>query len=762
MALLNAYDPCPCGSGQKYKWCCFQAATFIDRILRYRSNDQHDACAKVTEEGLAKFPDNAYLLIQQAVSLVNRGASPDAMLDRLLTIQPNHPYGLGLRLITRYLRSVEHPEHLLDDIGVALRTLTAENCDAYAPFLSRFCDSSNNPVEEVSCLKLIRIAMKKWEPNSEVHIKFLKQLHQLLVEFSPTPWIQHDHTLLEPGEDLSAAERGRFLQAIADAQDANFRAAASVFDEIAESHPSAEVYWNAALVKFWMMDVRGGATALARCMERLEPESEAAVDAEALLRSINYLGEEYFIEHVFLSWPIRDRSRLIAILDGDRSFVKIDGSVEEKNQKLKDLIKQFQSPDDAGDRDEVDERDLKTAYVWFDRPVNDLDSFAKSSRADAPTLYSLVFVDRDKVGLRTIDDERLVSEIDRFREIAGSAIAPAQPRTTTISKIGLILTSEYFFTLIRLLTRENEPLNRWNWAVEKYIAAAWAPLVLEKIVGRRPKSLADLDPRSRRVLRAMFCILEQSFQFLNVDWDLIRDDAGVPREPAIDPAALDKDSIESIPIYKLIRVDVKGLDDEALIAFEWKAQRFAAMISIRRAVEEIFRREGPNFPAELKAGHATLMSRIQLSFGTREDLDAFFDRCDSVHYEDPDDERYFRNCVEILRISVAIRENRLATAMPDLLAMMDRIGDSRRTSAFLLDEMIQLGLMRLVRNPKTQEIELDPTRLMEVAAPYAPLVAESSVGIDVAAGRKTIWTPGSDDVATGERKAIWTPGSSLR
>lgn len=762
MAQLNAYDPCPCGSGQKYKWCCFKAATFIDRILRLKSKDQNDSWAKAIEEGLAKFPDNAYLLVQQAVSLISRESDPEEAINRLLTIQPNNPYGLTLRLSTRYERSVEHPELLLDDIGAAIRTLTAETCDPFAPFLSKFCNSSRTNVERFSYLKLMRIAIKKWEDNETVYIEFLRQLHAMLAVYWPTPWIQHDHTLSEPGEDLSAPERERFLQAIADAQDANFRSAEQVFDEIAELHPSANVYWNAALVKFWRMDLQGGVSALGRCIERLDPDSDAAVDAEALLHTINDLDEEKLIEHVFLSWPIRDRARLIALLDGDRSFVKIDGSDEVKNQALKYLIKEFQSPDDAKNRDEVDDRSLLTAYVWFDRPVSDLDSIAQTSVAEAPILSSLVIVGRDKVGLRMIDDERLASEIDRFREIAGSTIPPAQPRTTSISKINLIVTSELHFTVKQLLNRQHESFNRWNRTVVKYIAAAWAPLVLEKIVGRRPKSLADLDPRSRRVIRAMLCILEHFFGYLNVDWESIRDHTGVPRERGIDPATLDQDSIESLPIYKFVRIDVKGLDDDALNAFEWKAQRYADLKPIRKSIEEIFRREGPNFPAELKVAHASLLLRLELSYGVGEDVDALFARFDSIRFENADDDRYFRNCVEILRISFAFQINEIETAIPDFVETMERIGDSKRTFAFYIDQMIQLGLMRLVRNPETGAVELDPSRFVQLAAAYPPPIIKPSVEIDIAAGRKTIWTPGSGDAVTGERKAIWTPGSSLR
>ena len=31
---LDQYDPCPCGSGKKFKWCCLPIHVEIDRAYR--------------------------------------------------------------------------------------------------------------------------------------------------------------------------------------------------------------------------------------------------------------------------------------------------------------------------------------------------------------------------------------------------------------------------------------------------------------------------------------------------------------------------------------------------------------------------------------------------------------------------------------------------------------------------------------------------------------------------------------------------------
>ncbi len=34
MASVNPYMPCPCGSGQKFKWCCQKVETYAERAQR--------------------------------------------------------------------------------------------------------------------------------------------------------------------------------------------------------------------------------------------------------------------------------------------------------------------------------------------------------------------------------------------------------------------------------------------------------------------------------------------------------------------------------------------------------------------------------------------------------------------------------------------------------------------------------------------------------------------------------------------------------
>ena len=50
---MDLYDPCPCGSGKKFKWCCQPIYADIEKAFRQDDDGQHDAALQ-TLDNLAK------------------------------------------------------------------------------------------------------------------------------------------------------------------------------------------------------------------------------------------------------------------------------------------------------------------------------------------------------------------------------------------------------------------------------------------------------------------------------------------------------------------------------------------------------------------------------------------------------------------------------------------------------------------------------------------------------------------------------------
>ncbi len=92
MASVDPYATCPCGSGQKYKFCCQKVEAYAERAQRLIDSQQYEAALKPLEEGLAKVPDNPWLLTRKAMSHLHLNQLDRAKqaLRVLLQAHPNH------------------------------------------------------------------------------------------------------------------------------------------------------------------------------------------------------------------------------------------------------------------------------------------------------------------------------------------------------------------------------------------------------------------------------------------------------------------------------------------------------------------------------------------------------------------------------------------------------------------------------------------------------------------------------------------------
>src|ERR1700733_12143746 len=95
MAVLDAYSPCPCGSGKKFKWCCQPIHEDVAKAMRLEHEGQHESALRVMDEVVAKYPTNpeaggrkAQLLYQQ-----KRYDDSEAALQKAFEQNPRYAFG---------------------------------------------------------------------------------------------------------------------------------------------------------------------------------------------------------------------------------------------------------------------------------------------------------------------------------------------------------------------------------------------------------------------------------------------------------------------------------------------------------------------------------------------------------------------------------------------------------------------------------------------------------------------------------------------
>ena len=108
MAAVDPYSPCPCGSGQKFKWCCHKVEAHADRAQKLYESGQVDAAMEALDDGLRKEPDNPWLLSRKALFQI-RPASPRWPRSRSARPPSSRAHIGGLVLMTRLALETEGP-----------------------------------------------------------------------------------------------------------------------------------------------------------------------------------------------------------------------------------------------------------------------------------------------------------------------------------------------------------------------------------------------------------------------------------------------------------------------------------------------------------------------------------------------------------------------------------------------------------------------------------------------------------------------------
>ncbi len=547
MALVESYAPCPCGSGEKYKWCCHKVESYAERSLRLQETGAIEPSIAAVEEGLRKFPDSPWLLIRKALLLIRQEKMPEAVaaIRRLLAKAPGHVGGQNFLV-----------RALVESEGVIAAAAQFQHALAAVP------PENRPPLGFTAQLLGAIFGEQGHAPAAIAHFRLGEQLQGedldpmltqswKMIERNAgfSPWLRNPYSL-STSEGLSGPTKESFDRAFAAAEQGMWSAAGDEFAVLSANgiKPAGR---NLGLCRLWIADDAAAVEALRLYIEQEGP-SEEAVDLEALCQLIAPPQHDEPVEHVQLTWPIRDRAALLKALAADPTI-------------------------DADGTGPVDPEDPNSPQAdWFallDRrkPAEVEGLTAK----DTPRVEGRICVEPTAAKLDAYDDGRLNRLSARFVERAGNSIPPAHPRTKvleTLPRSSVVLQSELWM-----------PAGMQRAAADKLSQDEQARVILEVWPGTRlpylgrktPRQVAG-DPRYQVALRAAICQFEfnQEFWRTEVPFQKLRDELKIGPEPDIDPATVD---VETLHLGRLHRVPASQLDDARLMAlFRRAAPLFAA------------------------------------------------------------------------------------------------------------------------------------------------------------------------------------------
>ena len=530
MAGVEPYSPCPCGSGEKFKWCCHKVEAYADKARRLFEGGQTEAAIKTVDEGLRKEPGNPWLLTRKAVMQLRLGDAEPAKVTLRQVLHKNPKHIGALVLLTRCVLQTEGPvngagmfQEAFRSVGEANRPQLAGLARLIAGFLA---ETNHIP----AAIKHFDLIARLGDPERAV-VTALRSL-----ESSPriSPWLKDRLELAKTPEQLDDDSRRRFEEALLLASTGLWAPAAGIFDHLAGRDQGGEADYNLGLCRLWLGDEAGAVGPLRRRSRRLGHAIEA-VDLEALAQLIEPIHPDDRVEHVQLIWPLRNREALLATL-----------------RSKPDIFDEGPAPLDPTDPDspEVD------TFGLLDRSGLETQDGKSLAAGQIPRILGRLSVGSEIVALETYDDGRVDTLGDRFTAMAGTSIAPAHPRTKVLgeeSRSALSLLSEWLYpdglesdeaTRLDLEHRVQMIRDRW-------------PITPSPTLGFRTPEQAAGDPQFAITLRATLCQFEQERQIreAGLDFAALRARLKIDPEPAIDPATVD---IARLPLARLIAVPADG------------------------------------------------------------------------------------------------------------------------------------------------------------------------------------------------------------
>ena len=310
MASVNPYMSCPCGSGQKYKWCCHKVEAYAERAQRMVDSGQFESSLKPLEEGLARFPDNAWLLTRKAVveAHLKRFDDAKATLNHLIAKNPGH-IG-GTILLTRLLLETEGPEASIAQFQQGLSAIPADRRQELAPLAQFLGVSLHRAGLPIASLKHLELA-DRWIGDLDKERSIARSIATQRLDPQTTAWEKNPYRLRPVPEGVADAFRESFERAMGWAEEGLWASAASAFELLsAGSAAGAIADYNRGLCCLWIADHEAAIASLRRYTARIRPTPEA-VDLEALCQLLEGGRRGPTVEFVHLTWPIRDRQGLL-------------------------------------------------------------------------------------------------------------------------------------------------------------------------------------------------------------------------------------------------------------------------------------------------------------------------------------------------------------------------------------------------------------------------------------------------------------------
>jgi tetratricopeptide (TPR) repeat protein len=301
---LDLYEPCTCGSGKKFKWCCHPIFVNINRAWEQEASGQHEAALRLMDQVVREHEGNPEAWGQKARLLFSQGKVEQAenALQKAFDLNPNYPAGLLLRAYIRFQEGESRGALLL-----ARRAAEAYHPEA-RPYLAEVyllifeCEMRmNRPVAARAALLL----SLRFAPGEEEVQKSFDGLFGLEGRLPAAARREYTFRTSKKGAAVPNLDSPRLGDLV------------RVFEPLTKQDANDAAAWfNLGLAHAWLGDNAAALEALRRYVE-LEQDENAAAEAAALMEVLRcgqgLEDEGDYQEHTF-AYQFRDPQPIVNLL----------------------------------------------------------------------------------------------------------------------------------------------------------------------------------------------------------------------------------------------------------------------------------------------------------------------------------------------------------------------------------------------------------------------------------------------------------------
>lgn len=531
---LDAYAPCPCGSGKKFKWCCQPIHVEIDKAFQQEAAGQTEAALRIMEQVTTDHPANPEAWGRKAELLYNAGRAEDAenALQKAFDINPNYPFGYLLRgsfrraegeipgALLLFRKAAEHYDPDARDLLAQIHTLIFD------------CEMKlNHPIAARAAAQLaLRFKPSADELRQGLESVFGPENPNLIAA------AKEDYKYMPAPASESQERRGAWQAALPGAATGKLADAARAFEKLtATDENDAPAWYNLGLTRAWLGNHAGAVEALEKYVALEKDEKQAAKAwtlAEVLRLGQGMEDQADYVEHS-VTVPLKD----------PQSFVDVLRALDQEGMLSSMRIDQ--------------EEGLLTGVI-LEKPGPALTAELEAKQPHKAGAYMALV--SGILRLWNVSKDSLDRTFQMLKERAGPMMAETYPMRGP-AKFFDILSECLIFVRV---TNEAELKARMAEHMEKFFEETWIHRSLKSLNQIAPIDAAG-SPHLRKRLRGLVDFLDQCAQLSKFpyDFDRLRRKLNLLEGTAA-PASAAALDVSGLATPELAALKVDELDDAQL------------------------------------------------------------------------------------------------------------------------------------------------------------------------------------------------------